>query len=198
MILAVAGVGVAALGVDISASAAEQDLVDAKALAEVKKTDAEVYTQLEEDIKDALNRMDTIKSIAQSKINWAKKLDELTDLILADDMWIHELELLQGSGKPAQGGAYQDFGTLKIQCFFSGTSMAPVNTFYQNLKNHRSFFSIFRDAGQPSATRRDIEDVYHKEFVEDQKWDVQSTFELHLAPRRIKEVKNVKDKDAKQ
>ncbi|MCZ6689782.1 MAG: hypothetical protein O7H41_09280 [Planctomycetota bacterium] len=182
VILAVAGVGVAAMLTKFSADSAQANLDTAKANAEVLRVKAEVHTRLVREIDEEEKRMTTIKDIAQSKINWAKKLDELTGLILQDDMWIHELELLEGTRKAGPGGV-RDFGKLKIQCFFSGTSTAPVNTFYQNLRSNRSFFSIFRDVSQPSANKRDIEDVYKVKFVDDQKLNVQSTFELHLAPR---------------
>ena len=180
-ILVVAGAGVFALFVQFRSSGLEDHLKAANAQAVILKDKADEHDRLQDDIDKASARKDTIEEIAQSKINWAKKLDELTDLLLEDEMWIHELELREGDKKPIRvGGEAINHGSLRITCFFVGDAPRLVDAFYRQVTGHRSFFSIFEEASLPQTTTENITDFYKTPFIPDHEENLASTLELYL------------------
>jgi hypothetical protein len=181
VIVVVAGTGIFFGYAKITASGLESDLQEATAEASRLKKFADEYEVLVRQIEEASVREKTIKEIAQSKINWGKKLDEFTDLILEDDMWIHELELIEGDKKLDVLTGETNWGSLRIKAYFCGISSGLANQFFRQVKNDRSFFSIFRDTSQPQTTREDINMVYHgTPFVEDDRLNLSSVIDLYL------------------
>lgn len=191
VIFVVAGAGFFALWIRIEAGTLADDLKrkngEEKALQKVSLE----HEQLKGELDEATNRERNIKEIARSKINWAKKLDELTDLILKDEMWIHELELVEGTGRGPSEGAPKDFGSLRISCFFVGESPKLVNAFYQEVRKSHSFYSIFRDVDSPQMNMENISTVYNEEFEEEQEDNLASTLTLLLqGPEEIQTEPN--------
>ena len=179
VVLLIVGVGV----VKLKEVGLRGDLALKEADAELKKKKAEVHDQLEEEIAAARNREKTIKGIAESKVNWARELDLLTDLILEGQMWLEELELLDSpKAKPGQGKKRVVAPRLRLMAYFVGEQPRLMNEFYTQLESSRAFFNIFDPEGtsRPQWERKNISEVYGVPFIEDHELNLLSVFELNM------------------
>ena len=184
-IVVVSGAGFVAFMMQVRSITAKTDLDDKRLAAIELKKAADKHDLLEKEIADARQREHTIKQIAMSKINWSKKLDELTDLILVDDMWIHELELIEGDGSTDKATNEENWGSLKIHGYFCGDVSGLVSDFYDQIKRHRSFFSIFVRTAPPRWQKKDINKEYSQDFIPEHQMNLYSTMELFLAGPEI-------------
>ena len=111
---------------------------------EQKRKEAEAVDQLEKDILDARGRIDTILGIAESKIPWAVKLNQLAR-ICPPYIWIDTLAMAQ---KP------DGSGELRLQCNASGTNLERFTSFRRALRNDTNFFYHFDDVITPAIDPR--------------------------------------------
>jgi Tfp pilus assembly protein PilN len=105
-----------------------------------KKKQAQVVDQLEEEIKEAQGRVDTLLNIAESKIYWAQKLEQLVRSLPAS-VWIDSLSISQ-----KQPGV----GEVKLVCNARGTGFNKLAELKQSLRGDTNFFYHFSGIEAPT------------------------------------------------
>lgn len=188
VVLLIVGVGI----VKIRAAQYRSDLDVKKAEAEEKRKKAEEFDNLQAEIKSARRRETTIKEIAQSKVNWARELDLLINLILEGQMWMEELELVDNPRAAAGAGKKGPVAPrLRLMCYFVGEQTGLMHEFYSQLESSRAFFNIFDPEGTspPQWERKNISEVYGVPFVEEHELNLLSIFELSMKPIKKDEPK---------
>ena len=96
------------------------------------------------------HRRKTIKDILAGRILWAKKLDQLCDLI-PEDIWIDKIELREA--KSAAKGKQKEGPTLTLDCHVVGTDESRIADFLRILKEDiarkEDFFDDFLSIERP-------------------------------------------------
>ena len=115
-----------------SAQKAEEDLSRYQAERENKKKQAAEVDQLQRDIQEAQGRVETVLNIAESKIYWAMKLDQMVK-VFPQGVWIDSLSMSQKAGG----------GELKLACNARGTGFNRFTEFTQALRGDTNFFYHF-------------------------------------------------------
>ena len=153
--------------------------------AAAKAKEAEEFDTLEAGIAAAGRRQTTIKLIAQSKVNWARQIDLLTNLILEGQMWLEELELIDNpKAQPGAGRGAVVTPNLRLMCYFVGEQPRLMTEFYAQLESSRAFFTIFDPEGgnRPQWERKNITDHYGVPFIDEHELNLLSVFELSMKP----------------
>lgn len=167
--LALIGVAFISLMIMVKAAqrAEETRLVKAKERDD-KKKQAEAVDQLQRDIQEAQGRVDTVLGIAESKVPWAIKLDQLMRILPENVIWIDSLSIVQRTSG----------GELKLQCNARGTGPDRVTMFKQMLRSDTNFFYHFEDVSVPmiQVQRTTGKTYYDQEFL---------TFTMTLPIRQV-------------
>lgn len=131
--LAMIGVALGFLGVMIrAAQRAEEEKIQLTQERDRKKVEAAAVDQLQRDIQEAQGRVDTVLGIAESKIYWGMKLDQLVRII-PPTVWIDSLNMQQ---RP-------NGGELKLACNARGVGLNRFTEFTQALRSDTNFFYHF-------------------------------------------------------
>jgi Tfp pilus assembly protein PilN len=119
-----------------SAKELQENLV---AERDTKKAQAAVVDQLEQEIKEAQGRVDTLLNIAESKIYWAMKLDQFVK-ILPPSVWLDSIVI------NSKGGT----GEMKLVANARGTGFNRLAELKQALRNDTNFFYHFASVNAPT------------------------------------------------
>lgn len=104
-----------------------------------KKKLAEEVDQLERDIAEAKGRVDTVLGIADSKIFWGIKLDQLMRILPEGVIWIDSLSIVQ---RPTGG-------ELRLECNAKGVDLQRFTGWKQTLRQDTNFFYHFDGISAP-------------------------------------------------
>jgi Tfp pilus assembly protein PilN len=115
-----------------SAQRADEERGQLEALRDKKKKEAEAVDQLQRDIQEAEGRVNTVLGIAESKIYWAIKLEQLMR-VLPDYVWFDSLSI---ASRPTGG-------ELRLACNARGTGLERFTSFKQALRTDTNFFYHF-------------------------------------------------------
>ncbi len=138
-IVLVAG-ALGALGLVIEAKRqAEEQRGNLTAERDRKKAEAAVVDQLEAEIREAQGRVNTLLNIAESKIYWAMKLEQLVR-ILPPHVWLDSIVVSQ-----KQGG-----GELRLVANARGTGFNRLAELKQALRGDTNFFYHFDGIEAPT------------------------------------------------
>jgi Tfp pilus assembly protein PilN len=138
--LALIGGAFVTLMVEVKAAQhAEEQRVGLTKERDDKKKQAEQVDQLQRDIQEAQGRVDTVLNIAESKIPWAIKLDELMRILPEQTIWLDSLSFTQ---RPTGG-------EMKLQCNARGTGLDRFTNFKQALRSDTNFFYHFDSVDAP-------------------------------------------------
>ena len=99
-------------------------------------------------------KVETIAQLMDSRLLWAKKLNQLSDA-MTPGVWLTELSLERPKSLTLKGTT-----TSK-----KGEEMALVGKFMDSLKKNQLFFKDFRDIELESAQSRKIKDIEVMDFV---------------------------------
>ena len=97
-----------------------------KEVAEIRKIDNE--------LKESQGRIDTVLSIAESKMYWSQKLDQLARL-LPRDIWLDQINY--------------DGSRLQLMCKARGTGLQRYTFLRQKFRNETNFIYHFSDIPLP-------------------------------------------------
>ena len=122
---------------------AEKTSVDSEVYqAQVVRKVGEEYDGLVQQKRDFEERKGTIDKIGRTRIIWAKKLDQLWDMV-PPEMWLTSLELVEG--KTTSKGVEPD--KLVICGYTAGSEVARVSDFIKSLERRvadkENFYDIF-------------------------------------------------------
>ncbi|MAG55793.1 MAG: hypothetical protein CMJ83_05840 [Planctomycetes bacterium] len=112
-------------------------------------------------------RAKTLSGIANSRLSWTKKLDELSDLVAEDDdgdrfmVWLQTFEVKPGASNPRSKKKEGDLVTITGLCFSDDHPLNRFNNFHEGVQAHEfyrsDFASINKPAGQAVAMDDDME-----------------------------------------
>lgn len=134
--------------------------------AEIDKLQEEVreVRNLEEDAKKLEKRIQIIDQLMFSRLSWARKLNELSNLV-PENVWLVSLSLSQAAVSQP-GGSSVSRGTLLLKGKVLGLpgekSVDLIGVFINNLKFSPSFFETFSDIEFLGTTKESTGD---KEIV---------------------------------
>ena len=115
-----------------------------------KERTAKQNDKLKAQITPFEHRRKTIKDIFAGRILWAKKLDQLCDLI-PEDIWLDKIELREA--KSAGKGKQTEGPTLTLDCHVVGTDESRIADFLRTLKEDiarkEDFFDDFLSIERP-------------------------------------------------
>ena len=110
--------------------------------AQVVQKVGEEFDGLVQQKRDFQDRKDTIDKIGKTRIIWAKKLDQLWDMV-PPEMWLTSLELVEG--KTTSKGTEPD--KLVICGYTAGSEISRVSDFIESLERRtpgkENFYDIF-------------------------------------------------------
>jgi Tfp pilus assembly protein PilN len=176
MLLVIGGTVLVALSVIMLASvtllwlpSAENEREDKTVLRAQKEKAARGNDLLRAQIAAFEHRRRTINDIFDGRILWAKKLDQLCDLI-PEDIWLDKVEVREtkstAKGKEAEGP------TLTLSCHVVGTDESRIADFLRILKEDiakkEDFFDDFLSIERPgwkAEVFRDFKEQFAFEFT---------------------------------
>ncbi len=110
--------------------------------AQVVRKVGEDFDGMVQQKRDFLDRKDTIDKIGNTRVTWAKKLDQLWDMV-PPEMWLTSLMLVEG--KTTSKGTDPD--KLVICGYTAGSEVSKVSDFISSLERRtpgkENFYDIF-------------------------------------------------------
>jgi Tfp pilus assembly protein PilN len=97
---------------------------------DIKEKEVAEIRKIENEVKESQGRIDTVLSIAESKIYWSQKLDQLARL-LPRDVWLDQINY--------------DGGRLQLSCKARGTGLQRYTFLRQKIRNETNFMYHFSD-----------------------------------------------------
>lgn len=140
------------------------------ALAELENTVASKQPQvkyaaaLKSEAADFDARTQTIREIANSRIRWTPKLDQLFDVVCGagePPPWLvmfENLEVKTGASSPGLKGAAGDTMTVKGRCFDERNPLQRFNLFHDSLTHSEFFVPDFAAINNPAGHSTDSDD----------------------------------------
>ena len=122
---------------------------------EVKRAEKiiEEFNRLSAEINEIKVRITAIEDIWQSRLEWAVKLDQLTDVV-PSYVGLTDLSLVEARGRP-RPGAFATAGTLKMKCISASDNEKRLANFLRTLK------------GEIRSENSDVPEEVSKKFSED-------------------------------
>jgi len=124
-IVAVAGLGLFVIGLSAKGRALEERRVQRAAVHERMKKEVEDVRKLDRELQESQGRIDTVLGIAESKVYWSVKLDQLARLLPSGTVWLEGLTL--------------DPAKLQLVCKARGSSWQRFTDLRQRLRNDTNF-----------------------------------------------------------
>lgn len=144
------------------------------------------YTALTTQKKDFEQRRTTIDQIEKARVMWAKKLDQLWDLV-PPDMWLSDIRLeeppksVKGRGQPEEGPKGH---ILVIEGYTAGPDVTKVSAFIRALeKKSTQGPCFFEDFERVELVQLDLEEEKFQKYEE--KIASKFTLKLYMIPRQI-------------
>lgn len=123
------------------------------------------------------NRIDGIDNLIQSRINWAKKLSDLSDAMIPavwlNKMWLEKKVILQKAEvKKGEETANTEPQSITVKTLHlngsviatGGEETAAIGKFIRSLKNNQGFFSDFSEIESVSIQRSRLKDIEVMDF----------------------------------
>lgn len=127
-ILVIAGAGGYLWKLQIDGRKLQEKKDQLTSIRDTKQKEVDEIKRIEKEIQESQGRIDTVLNIAESKVYWAQKLDQLTH-VLPSYAWIESLSY--------------DGGSLKLTCKARGTSWQRYTELRQKLRNDTNFMYHF-------------------------------------------------------
>lgn len=130
--------------------------------------DVENADKLRHELMAMRAKIDAIDNLMQNRLNWAKKLSDLSDAmtpgVWLNKLWLEKEAVLQEeSGR--EGAARSKSVTIKALHLngsviaSGGTETAAIGKFIRGLKNNEGFFSDFHEVESASIQRTQLKDT---------------------------------------
>lgn len=137
---------------------AQAELDDLNGVYDSKKPLMDYSVNLKSEVSDYQARATTIEGIAASRVLWTRKIDELTDVVNADDggrrfmVWLKTMEV-KPSKKPTGRKATPVGESVKLEglCFSDEDALQRFNTFHEDLKDSDFYRSDFVHINNPAG-----------------------------------------------
>jgi len=136
------------LFVNMKVANKQQDLKSVRSELERLQAQVKDVKKLEDDAKKLENRLKIINDLMFSRMQWSKKLNELSNLI-PENIWLTSLSLGQQGAVSSGGGVSVTKNVLVLRCksisYPGEKGINQVGVFMNNLKFSPSFFETFSD-----------------------------------------------------
>ena len=144
------------------------------------------YNALISQKKDFEQRRDTIEQIEKARMIWAKKLDQLWDLV-PPDMWLSDLRLEEPPKHKSKRGQPEEKPRghiLIIEGYTAGPDVAKVSAFIRALEEKGAEGKdFFEDFERIELVRLDLEEEEFQDYEETVA--AKFTLKLYMVPRQI-------------
>ncbi len=144
------------------------------------------YNALTSQKKDFEQRRDTIEQIEKARMIWAKKLDQLWDLV-PPDMWLSDLRLEEPPRHKSKRGQPEENPRghiLVIEGYTAGPDVAKVSAFIRALEEKGAEGKdFFEDFERIELVRLDLEEEEFQDYEE--AVAAKFTLKLYMVPRQI-------------
>ncbi len=144
------------------------------------------YNALISQKKDFEQRRDTIEQIEKARMIWAKKLDQLWDLV-PPDMWLSDLRLEEPPRHKSKRGQPEENPRghiLVIEGYTAGPDVAKVSAFIRALEEKGAEGKdFFEDFERIELVRLDLEEEEFQDYEETVA--AKFTLKLYMVPRQI-------------
>ncbi len=144
------------------------------------------YNALISQKKDFEQRRDTIEQIEKARMIWAKKLDQLWDLV-PPDMWLSDLRLEEPPKRKSKRGQPEEKPRghiLIIEGYTAGPDVAKVSAFIRALEEKGAEGKdFFEDFERIELVRLDLEEEEFQDYEETVA--AKFTLKLYMVPRQI-------------
>jgi Tfp pilus assembly protein PilN len=136
--------------------------------------------------RDFEQRRNTIEQIEKARVIWARKLDQLWDLV-PEDMWLSDIRLEEPPKSKSRRGQPEEAPkghTFVIEGYTAGPDVTKVSAFIQALERKSAEgFCFFEDFERIELVKLGLEEEEFADYEEGVA--VKFTLRLYMIPRRI-------------